>query len=1571
MKKAISVILSCIMLLSLLPMATFAEELNTPRLTVDSADATPGDTVSVNVKLSNNPGLVSMGIDVVFDEGLTLTGATNGTTFPASISFTMPNQLKQGGTITGSCIFAWSGTDIEDSDIKDGVILTLKFKVSDSAEIGDSYNISITPKEGNCIDKNLQSVAVQAAQGKVTAIDYTPGDVNDDGLISLLDTVMISRYIVDGCTYDPNGYAIQLNEKAADVNDDGLISLLDTVMISRYIVDGCKTDPNGYNIELKGSTKKCQHEMQETAAKASTCTEDGNIVYWHCSLCDKYFADANGSRAISLADTVIAATGHTVVIDPAVPATYESTGLTEGSHCSVCGAVIVAQEVLPMLEAETASITYKLVNNDAYLAAQTINNPNPSTYVIGKGLKLSNELEVPGYTFVGWYDSFAPNATQIKTISASETHDITLFAHWERVAYQIHFDSPDVPVADKTYFVNQGMTLVNPSWFGYTFVGWSIDGNIVSSIPVGTTGNITVHANWTSNRNMAHAVDKLEKPIVIEDYASGQYLFVYEIGTIDNVPLAENEYVGNSEGINIEKTISVSKSVSQSAAETAARAVSNATTKTNSWTLSEDWNRSTSATNEHDEQIGKTTGRVDSEGNVTGSKYYISNSSGGATSSSSSGGGSKNNSSKVTDGNSTGISGSYTSTHEDESSVGLHVDAEVHAELQAGPAAARANVGGSISAGASTEDVNRDSQSSTNANSRDWNHSEEGIEGGEEHWDTSSSSSSTWNSTNGYEESSSVSRNTEISNTLSEVISDRYSYTSKMDEGGSNSQTSSTGESQELRNEYSSTVEYSTTEQNSEQKTISYHSNATGYYRIVTAGTMHVFAVVGYDIAHSSYYTYTYSVLDKERHEYLDYSKVSANFNDCENGILPFEVPYEVHETISEVIGRSSGLVIDYETGTVEEYNGNAEYVIVPEYVSTNNGDGTYSAIRIRRIDKDAFKGNTFIKGVALPKYVYEIPSGAFEGCLSLKKIMAMGVDMIGDNAFKGCTSLAKFTVDRYVESLGENAFEGCSELVVEAKNACVADAALSSGAKKLTLNLSYLSDEEQFNDRKVRVSSTYDYFALISNGTTYRNLSIDSDAKETFISNMTLSENRDTPLRSDSEVLTLSRFAIENSPGFAMILTNQNVDLKLFSRIPMSTKGENALLTKNVVFSKANEEVSGKLEVTGNYLISGTVTNERMLQFISGELKTISEEEFNSYLTSSLVNFDANGGTIEESEISKSVYYGQAYGDLPVPTRTGYTFAGWFTDKTEGTRITAETIVSALVNQTLYARWTVNAFTAQWNTGTGYTITVKRTSSPNAGASTGNLSSGAAVYYGDVLSVTYTKADYYTIKTSGKTSITVTGNVTASDIYATAAQNSVSDWTKVGSMPAGAQVTDRKWTYTHRYYTSSGNSSMSGWTKYDTQRTGWSNWSDWLTWNPSNGVRNIDTRSVYDHTNYHYYRYTNSSHSAVYSYSTSSYSCTILEDAWFDHVLPKVPGNDYLSYNGDQSRANQWFPVNYAGNRSGITNWSEDAYRTEWRYQDPIYTYYYYQDRNEEGKLKPSGNDFWSIQEWVKYRAK
>ena len=81
-------------------------------------------------------------------------------------------------------------------------------------------------------------------------------------------------------------------------------------------------------------------------------------------------------------------------------------------------------------------------------------------------------------------------------------------------------------------------------------------------------------------------------------------------------------------------------------------------------------------------------------------------------------------------------------------------------------------------------------------------------------------------------------------------------------------------------------------------------------------------------------------------------------------------------------------------------------------------------------------------------------------------------------------------------------------------------------------------------------------------------------------------------------------------------------------------------------------------------------------------------------------VTFDANGGDCATANkavfrggyltnYTDSVDFHLKYGDLPMPTRSGYTFDGWYTALEDGEQITAESEVAARTNHTLYAHWT------------------------------------------------------------------------------------------------------------------------------------------------------------------------------------------------------------------------------------------------------------------------------------------
>ena len=191
MKRFIATILSILLIFPALNLTILAAGTAPTILSVSSAKAEAGEKVTVNVSLKNNPGIISACINVSFDSGLTLIRAQNGDVFPTSITFTQPKQLTSGNAITGNCNFAWSGTDIKDKDIKDGLMLILTFAVSNKAKNGDSYSITVTTRKGDFVDKNLSVVEIGVAESKVTVLgenaEIDSDENNETALRSILD----------------------------------------------------------------------------------------------------------------------------------------------------------------------------------------------------------------------------------------------------------------------------------------------------------------------------------------------------------------------------------------------------------------------------------------------------------------------------------------------------------------------------------------------------------------------------------------------------------------------------------------------------------------------------------------------------------------------------------------------------------------------------------------------------------------------------------------------------------------------------------------------------------------------------------------------------------------------------------------------------------------------------------------------------------------------------------------------------------------------------------------------------------------------------------------------------------------------------------------------------------------------------------------------------------------------------------------------------------------------------------------------------------------------------------------
>ena len=144
-------------------------------------------------------------------------------------------------------------------------------------------------------------------------------------------------------TCTESGTQIRKCETCGATESKSLSAKGHTEVVDKAIPATCTTDgkTEGSHCSVCGAVIKAQDTIKATGhkfgnwttTKSATCTESGTQIR-KCETCG-----ATESKSLS-------AKGHTEVVDKAIPATCTTDGKTEGSHCSVCGAVIKAQDTI-------------------------------------------------------------------------------------------------------------------------------------------------------------------------------------------------------------------------------------------------------------------------------------------------------------------------------------------------------------------------------------------------------------------------------------------------------------------------------------------------------------------------------------------------------------------------------------------------------------------------------------------------------------------------------------------------------------------------------------------------------------------------------------------------------------------------------------------------------------------------------------------------------------------------------------------------------------------------------------------------------------------------------------------------------------------------------------------------------------------------------------------------------------------------------------------------------------------------------------------------------------------------
>ena len=150
-----------------------------------------------------------------------------------------------------------------------------------------------------------------------------------------------------------------------------------------------------YTCGTCGETKteavaKAPHTLQKTDAKAATCTEDGNVAYWKCSVCGKFFSDAAGDKEITKADWFKEKLGHKYT-DESLSVTWGGDGKSahiELTCANGCGTPW--EEDVTLDNGITAAVKTPATCTEVGTTTYTAKVTNPTT---GKDLTAAKDVQ--------------------------------------------------------------------------------------------------------------------------------------------------------------------------------------------------------------------------------------------------------------------------------------------------------------------------------------------------------------------------------------------------------------------------------------------------------------------------------------------------------------------------------------------------------------------------------------------------------------------------------------------------------------------------------------------------------------------------------------------------------------------------------------------------------------------------------------------------------------------------------------------------------------------------------------------------------------------------------------------------------------------------------------------------------------------------------------------------------------------------------------------------------------------------------------------------------------------------
>lgn len=263
----------------------------------------------IDTKSEYGAGVFSYDGAINISDGATVDAEGNNPALYGTAGVSIANSTVTATSVSRSAIYSKANVDIQDSVIKatspdnrDGILAEGTATITGSW-IETSGNEEFTVAN----DSITNSVLFNGKTGKVIGNAKLLENVTLENDMTLNVPAGTSLTVPDGMTLTNNGTVKLLGDLYHSGNDT---TKGDLICNSHSGGTATCTEPAKCDICQKpyGDKDSTNHVgLKHTDAKDATLAEAGNIEYWYCEDCGKYFSDANAANEITRESTVIPA----------------------------------------------------------------------------------------------------------------------------------------------------------------------------------------------------------------------------------------------------------------------------------------------------------------------------------------------------------------------------------------------------------------------------------------------------------------------------------------------------------------------------------------------------------------------------------------------------------------------------------------------------------------------------------------------------------------------------------------------------------------------------------------------------------------------------------------------------------------------------------------------------------------------------------------------------------------------------------------------------------------------------------------------------------------------------------------------------------------------------------------------------------------------------------------------------------------------------------------------------------------------------------------------------------------